>query len=576
MKFINKILIVALFVGFSACNALELDLQDNPNAVTPENASVADLYNSVQLGFRNLFNTADGLTRPLMRMTSLTGGYQYINSFSPESFNGIWFTAYSDLLPDIEALIELADGRGLDIHSGSAKVMKAYTYMTLVDLFGSAALSEALLGGEALSPKLDDGASIYAAAESILDEAITQLSGTAAASPVANLFNSGSAEAWLKVANSLKLRTALTTRLVNPGESTSTINSLISGGNIIDEASEDFQFNYGSNRNNPNSRHPFYNTHYEAGDGNYMSTYYMWLLRAEKQTEDGLAVIDPRIRYYFYRQVEDATGLDANEYSCHFSIFPDQTSKPAHYNDVDPNYPYCVIPGDGYIGRDHLNAEGIPPDGNLRTVYGLYPGGGQFDDSSFGTAQQLGTTGALGQGINPIILSSFVFFMRAEAALTLGTTDNAREMLESGVRASIDKVLSFGSLVSSTLSQEVDVRGEISTVEELYVPTEEDVDEYVNFVMAQYDAAGSDDERLDIIAKEYYISLWGNGMDAYNLYRRTGKPANMAPSLEPGPGPFIRTFFYPAVHVNLNSTTSQNKSLTEQVFWDTNPADFVR
>ncbi len=93
--------------------------------------------------------------------------------------------------------------------------------------------------------------------------------------------------------------------------------------------------------------------------------------------------------------------------------------------------------------------------------------------------------------------------------------------------------------------------------------------------MASYDAATTDDERLDIIAKEYYIALWGNGIEAYNLYRRTGKPGNMAPPLEPSAGAFIRSFFLPNDHVNRNASTADNKSLTEQVFWDTNPADFV-
>ncbi|PHN07227.1 SusD/RagB family nutrient-binding outer membrane lipoprotein [Flavilitoribacter nigricans] len=575
MKFFNKMLIVALVLGFSACDNFELDLQDNPNAVTPENASVNDLYNNVQLSFNGFFNSLWGFSGSLTRMIANTGAYDYQNAYSPTSFDGIWTNAYAGLLADIDALIELADSRGLDIHAGSAKVMKAYTFMALVDIFADVPYTDALQGSEVLSPSLESGQTVYAGALATLDEAIAQLGSTSAARPVTNLYNNGSAGAWLKVANTLKLRAALTTRLVDPSGSASTINALVSGGNIIDEASEDFQFNYGNQRNNPNSRHPFYNNSYENADGTYMSTYYMWLLRGEKETADGIAVIDPRIRYYFYRQVEDANAFGTNEYSCHFTNLPDQESKPAHFAQFNPRLPYCIIPNDGYWGRDHLNNEGIPPDGNLRTVYGLYPGGGQFDDSSFDEVQQLGTTGGLGQGISPILLSSFTAFMRAEAALTIGTNDDARAMLEEGVRASIAKVQSFGSLVPATLSRQVDVRGELIPVADLYVPTSDDVDAYVDFVLGQYDAAASDDERLNVIAKEYLIALWGNGIEAYNMYRRTGKPDGIAPSLEPGAGAFIRSAFLPAVHVNRNATTSGNKPLTQQVFWDTNPADFV-
>jgi hypothetical protein len=67
--------------------------------------------------------------------------------------------------------------------------------------------------------------------------------------------------------------------------------------------------------------------------------------------------------------------------------------------------------------------------------------------------------------------------------------------------------------------------------------------------------------------KEYYIALWGNGIEAYNMYRRTGKPNNMAPALESTPGPFMSSFFYPADYVNRNKNATQ-KTITDRVFWD--------
>ena len=50
MKLINKLLIVAFLLGGSnACDNLDLDLQQDPNQITPEKASLNDLYNNVQL-----------------------------------------------------------------------------------------------------------------------------------------------------------------------------------------------------------------------------------------------------------------------------------------------------------------------------------------------------------------------------------------------------------------------------------------------------------------------------------------------------------------------------------------------
>ena len=114
------------------------------------------------------------------------------------------------------------------------------------------------------------------------------------------------------------------------------------------------------------------------------------------------------------------------------------------------------------------------------------------------------------------------------------------------------------------------VDGSVSTVSEIFEPSAADVDAYVAHVLETYDAAS---DKLDVVMKEYYIALYGNGMEAYNMYRRTGKPNNMMPALEPNPGPFIRSFFLPGDHVNRNLNANQ-KELTAPVFWDTNPDGF--
>ncbi len=547
--------------SLASCVFTELDLQVDPNVPSPENADVNQLYNSIQLNFTDFIETIWYETASMARMVANTGSYVYANAFSPEGFNGTWNEAYSQLFADIQALEPLAQEIGLDIHEGSAKIMKAYTLMTLVDMFGNVPNSQALQGVDVISPVPDPGEDVYANAISLLDSAILILEGTNAARPTDNFYD-GDPDKWITLAKTLKLKAAVSTRLVN-GSAASEVAAILNDGDIIDDIDEDFQFNYSSNRVNPDSRHPFYGGSYEVSDGDYMSTYYMWLLRSEKLDANGNAVVDPRIRYYFYRQTENSAESDVNNYSCHFSNMPDQAEKPAHYNDVDPRMPYCIASADGYWGRDHLNNEGIPPDGPLRTVYGLYPGGGQFDDNSFETTQQQGTTGALGAGIQPVMLSSFVYFLRAEAALTLNTGEDAREMLRMGIQESMDKVIGFSDLVPNTFSQEVDIRGDIFTVEQLYKPTPEDVQNYIDVVLANYDAAS---DKLDVVMKEYLIALWGNGIEAYNMYRRTGKPNNMAPALEPGNTDFVNTFFLPADHVNLNANVDQ-KSHTARVFW---------
>lgn len=560
MKLFKNILLAVWILSFAvACESYELDLLENPNAIAPENASLNDLYNNIQLSFEDVFAAAQLTSGRVARMYHAGGG-TYEEFATPETFDQLWLNVYRDLLPDIEALENIAAESGFDIHSGTAKIMKAYTLLTLVDIFGDVPYSEALQGTDIISPSADASADVYANAVSLLDEAIATLDGTAAGAPSFEGFYGGDTESWIKVANTLKLKAAL-----NSGDA-ATINSLISSGNIITSSADDFQFNFGNQRTNPNSRHDLYVNHYEVIDGHYLSNYYMWLLVGDKVNADGIAISDPRLPYYFYRKVEDAGNQDQTTYSCHFSVFPTQENTPAHWEATSPNVPYCILPGTGFSGRDHLNPDGIPPDGPIRTSYGLYPAGGQFDYGEFADTRQQGTSGGLGQGIWPILISSTVDLMRAEAALRLGTADDARAMLESGITASIEKAISFESLVPGTMATEVDSREGTGTVKELYGASEEDIQDYVASVLALYDAA-DDDGKLDLIAKEQMIASWGNGIEAYNLYRRTGKPNNMQPALEPAFGDFPRTFLYPANSVTRNANISQ-KTLNDRVFWD--------
>lgn len=565
MKLLTKIGLFSLVLTlFMACDSVELDLQDNPNSVSPEQADINDLYNNAQLALNGVFGGAQGQPGSMVRMYNM-GSFNYESATAPGSYNGLWSTVYSNLLPDLNQLIKLGGEKNLHMHVGTAKIMKAYAMMALVDLLGDVPYADAGQGTDVISPTAESGKGIYDISLGLLDEAIADL-GKDAASPRTDLYYGGSAAKWITLANTLKLRAAVTTRLVN-GSAKGIIDGLVAGGDLIDEAGEDFQFQYGKNRTNPDARHWMYRGHYEQGDGAYLSNFYMWMLRGEKLDAEGNEVKDPRLRYYFYRKSKSSVNLDPTTYSCHFSAVPDPAATPAHWKDVDERIPYCVASADGYYGRDHGNGEGTPPDGPIKTSYGLYPGGGAFDYNSFADTRKSGTTGSGGDGINPIVLSSFVDFWRAEAALTLGTVDDAREMLKKGMESSIAKVMSFGSKVSGTMNIDIEVKGGgTKKVSELYVPTADEVKAYVDLVLANYDAA-DDKGKLNIIMKEAYIAMWGNGYDAYNAYRRTGMPLNMQPTLEPAGGEFPNSFYLPSNHVDRNANATQ-KSLADRVFWD--------
>jgi hypothetical protein len=213
-----------------------------------------------------------------------------------------------------------------------------------------------------------------------------------------------------------------------------------------------------------------------------------------------------------------------------------------------------------------LNNEGIPPDGLLRTAWGLYPAGGSYDNNA-GVGVSLGA-GAGGAGVHPILMRSFVDFMLSESALTLGTTGNARTLLQSAIEKSFADVraLALATPEASKITA-------FETANNYSWSTE--VTRYVNYVLAEYDAATTNTARLAVIAREYWVALHGNGIESYNLYRRTGQPAQQ-PALDPAPGPFIRSLYYPLSYINRNSNAKQKAAVTTQVFWDNNPPGFIK
>lgn len=555
--------VLVLVLGLSACESTELQILESPNALSPTQAD-ADLFlNSIEVGLGIFFDgdargfTTIGVSEEGAEVTRMLqmAGPTYTNAYPPSDFDTAWEQAYAEILADIRALEPIAEEQQLYTHIGISKTIEAYIVMTLVDYFGDIPYSEALLGADNTNPVLDDDAAVYDAVEDLLDEAIVQFNRNELNGASTDQFYGGDETQWIKLVNTLKLKLYLQTRLVDSSVG-GKIGALLNEGNLILTEADDFQFQYSNTNANPDSRHPLFTRNFNvpADVSDYMSNSYMVRIKDEYLGRD------PRTRYYFYRQSLNFTD-DPNEAECITQ------PRPLSYT---PSDVFCNI-GDGYWGRDHGDNDGIPPDGGLRTTWGVYPVGGLFDDSR-GEAISGRFIGLEGAGISPIMLSSFTNFMLAEGVLTAGVTGDARAYLEAGMRASINKVIGFGErldyLDDTVIPDDSDTEDvdETQTVRDLYVPTTEDVDSYVNTVLAAYDNAAGD-ARLEIVINEYMKALWGNGVEAYNTYRRTGLPSNMQPTYLENPGGFINSFLYPNELVNQNSNASQKADQTVRVFW---------
>ena len=629
MKRIFKYLMMTVIAAgtmFYSCETMELEDLTDPNALSPDLADADLLLNTIQVNYLSAMRDMQANGAELGRI-SYMGGRVYYENFGSGTVSSAWGALYSGILPDIDA-IELQNGEDnlLAFHLGISKAMAAHIMMGLVDSVGDIPFEQANNPSEYPNPATSDDEVVYAGALAMLDEASSYLSAAVAVTD--DLYYGGDIGNWMKFVNTLKMRAMLTT-----GDYAGAL--AMTG--VIDTADADMQFTYGTQELQPDTRHPFYQSDYTSSGANiYQSSWLMDIMAGDmdewmntavaypgaEMEEDGAAQRaitsdDPRRRYYFYRQNMTTPGNasmlffnGAGPYNWPISFGGDSTNTENGETlscSLIANPPHLdfTIDGDagglkgrwcanflGYWGRHHGNDEGTPPDNFTRTASGVYPAGGSFDNmpdvvnyDNHGalTASNEAIRGAVGlgnggggAGIWPIYLSSYVHFMKAEAAMWLGDTGTARAMMEIGMQHSFDKVLSMGSVDPDADSN--------------YFATATDVSDFIQMKLAEFDAAAGADTsldqfgwpvektQLDILAEQYFVAMFGGANDAWNFIRRTGAPRHLSRGLMDNAesGPFPRTGIYPSGEISANPSILQRQDNNTTVFWDqgaVNPAN---
>ena len=552
-KYLVKFSLIIFSVAFIAtsCESLELDLLDDPNALPPDRINVTDGINNLQLSLNSIFRSVESFSGRAMR-SSYMFGTTYQNAFPPGTAQQAWNNAYAVVLQDSKPILEQAELFDAAYEIGIVRTIRGFALMTLVDFWGDIPYDEANLGLDNFNPTLTSGEEVYNVALTELDEAILQLeryiddnitTGELPSGDIpVNFFFDGDvggevvkAENWLKFAYTLKFKMYL-----NMGNS-SKVAELINSGQLIDENSENVAFRY-STTTNPDSRHPLYASQYGNRVSVYMSNSLMAGMLAgdpndvsfPRSGNSDYGVTDPRLAYYFYRQSTDfPTNTDIPSLGDALPCADDTSPYP-------PQVAFCATEG-GYWGRDHGNSDGIPPDNELRTTFGVYPIGGSLDEGDGGAVDE--GDGLNGEGITPILMSWQVDFLRAEAALTLNTGEDAKSLMMSGLNKSLEYVINFDDPENS----------------------DPDTTDYETAVSDLYDTSG---DPLQIVMQQLWFSSFLSAVESYNGYRRTGRPVNLQPHLQlSGAGEFPRSLFYLPSTANLNISVEQKSDLSQSVFW---------
>ncbi|MCB0589146.1 MAG: SusD/RagB family nutrient-binding outer membrane lipoprotein, partial [Phaeodactylibacter sp.] len=216
-------------------------------------------------------------------------------------------------LNDLEQMLTQAEELQAGPYMGIGKIMKAYMYSIMVDMWGDIPFSGAQQGAENLFPAFDSGQEVYNSLFALIDEGISDLSIESSFTPGSDdLIYGGDLDKWERFGKTLKLKMYTQVRLAQ--DVSEEVRKLIEEDDLIGP-DDDFQMQYGTS-SAPDNRNPAYAQEYAQGGAfNYISPYFFEVMKGINTFFDDniyKGIVDPRIPYYFYNQLpEGATDADA-------------------------------------------------------------------------------------------------------------------------------------------------------------------------------------------------------------------------------------------------------------------------
>ena len=409
--------------------------------------------------------------------------------FSSTGNPGTVYPVYG-VLQNLEDIISKSTAAGNLKYAGIAKILKAYTYSVLVDVFGDLPYSEAnKLKEGIIHPKFDDDAAIYESLFALINSGIADLNNPAANPQVPgadDLMYSGNVARWIKAANTIKLKMYVQVRKIK--NVSAEVNALISGGNLISQTSESFLVPYGPN-GATDDRNPGFYDYFATQRSNHVSPWFYEIMKGyNPRIFTGNP--DPRIKYYIYNQVNATQAT--------------REGNQTEYRDG----PFVSIYF-GSVGPDRDRSQQ-----NTISLFGIYPVGGKYDDGSATVASANSGTGA-----SPYRLLTYAdrLYLEAELINTGIVTGDAKAKLTAAMAESFKQV---DYVITNYVRPSQNVPALVGSAA---------VTTYTNNVLAEYDAA-STAKKLEIIMTQKWLSSAGSAVDQYTDIRRTGYPVVFDPS----------------------------------------------
>ncbi len=583
LRYFKIIMVFSGIVAVSSCKKI-LDINVNPDAIPASNSPIAQLLTSAQvnLGFEagsDLFRYATLIMQQMSGEASQPNQtYDYYTyKITPTDEGNVWSSINATTLSDLQLIINR--GTSSPYYTGIAKILKAYEYSLVVDVWGKVPYTEAQQLDANTAPHYDDDATIYPKLIQLCIDGVADLNaGSSILTPGTNsvmFTNSGNFTAakaqWIKLANTLRLRLLLHYSKKDPAFCVAQITALVNTAGITFIASNadnlQMQFYDIASQRSPISA-------FEVSRSNY-------LFADRKMVEMMNAKNDPRRPFYFaifpfnftpFSQTTNAASSGNNlifPYTPTIAVgmtvaasgIPAYTiaKSVTHTPAVSPTTTTVLLNDDETSGFSIASISSgtsitfspayrgvsaakppIAPNNNYSRIHtflrGTVTGGAAAPAGYTGPVQPFTYTGAAPQRMLSYTEYNFI---RAEAAL-MGAPGTAQQFFQDGITASMQE-----AGVAAT-----DITSYLSTYGTL---------------------TGTNAQKLRQIIEEKYIGLFGVSVEPWTDWRRTGYPAlSMPVNSLTGVSGVPRSLFYAQTEIDLNPNCPGQKSpsMQDRVFWD--------
>lgn len=551
MKKLFKILVVCgVVVTATSCNKY-LDINKNPNAPTSSTpdlvlpqAIVSAAAYSVQ------FNTYGGYS---IGMIANAGGFgafgsQTTYNFATTDYTNLFNNSY-DNINDLQYVVDNTTADGKDRYFNAvARIMRAFAYQRLVDVYGDVPYTEAVKGSANIAPKYDKAEAIYTDLFAQLNTAIASIDLTSSETPtpiktgsagsVDVLFGGETTTAdemqrWKEFANTLKLRMLIRIQKVTSLASVvSAEKAKLAGATFL---TKDAIVQPGYTAGNAGKQNPMWNTWAwdAAGTG----------------TGTGIAQEPAAFAVGFY------DGKKINDAARGAVTYKSLTT---------------------YTGQLGSSTNPTAPTGSAWYI-GTATG-------TAGDAVGILKGAAMGQ---PILLAAETYFLLAEANLAglVGSSATAQANFKLGIHASYKylykNVSNSYSGIYSESKADADADAYITTNARNYLVN---YTNFIDIVNPINDHLTTDAEKLEAIITQKYIALNQiAGDEAFNEYRRTTYPKSLPNgdaahnaasiiSVSTAADKLPVRIQYPSTEYALNSANvpAPPNNFTSKLFWDLN------